>query len=253
MAGSRYLVGIDLGTTNTACAYVDTQRGRTIEVFDIPQLTGVGRAEPRPTLPSFVYLAGAHELPAGALDLPWAAGRDFAVGVFAREQGSKVPGRLVTSSKSWLCHGGVDRTAAILPWGAADDVARISPVDASARVLRHVADAIDLPDLPADLLPEAAPKAWRKRRVVLGRILSGDQFINSEEVRVRLHRDFDAQAVEMEGAAVAQVGALLGLPVVVVRCLSDLAGADSHLDFPRFVKAVAPGAAMVLRQIIREL
>ena len=119
--------------------------------------------------------------------------------------------------------------------------------------LTHIAAGIDLPDLPADLLPAAAPKAWRKRRVVLGRILSGDQFINSETVRDRLHRDFAAQAVEMEGAAVAQVGALLGLPVVVVRCLSDLAGADSHLDFPRFVKAVAPGAALVLRQIIREL
>lgn len=119
--------------------------------------------------------------------------------------------------------------------------------------LTHIAASIDLPDLPADLLPASAPKAWRKRRVVLGRILSGDQFINSETVRDRLHRSFAAQAVEMEGAAVAQVGALLGLPVVVVRCLSDLAGTDSHLDFPRFVKAVAPGAAMVLRQIIREL
>ncbi|TDQ77693.1 adenosylhomocysteine nucleosidase [Dongia mobilis] len=116
--------------------------------------------------------------------------------------------------------------------------------------LAQLAGAIDLPELPADLLPASAPRAWRKRRVVLGRIVSGDQFINSERERARLHRDFDAQAVEMEGAAVAQVGALLGLPVVVVRCLSDLAGSDSHLDFPRFVAAVSPGAALVLRQII---
>jgi adenosylhomocysteine nucleosidase len=87
----------------------------------------------------------------------------------------------------------------------------------------------------------------------MGRILSGDQFINSETVRRRLHQEFSAHAVEMEGAAVAQVGALLGLPVVVVRCLSDLAGAESHLDFARFVTAVAPGAALILRRIIREL
>lgn len=119
--------------------------------------------------------------------------------------------------------------------------------------LTEIAASIDLPDLPVDLLPAGAPRAWRKRRVVMGRILSGDQFINSEAERLRLHRDFDAQAVEMEGAAVAQAGALLGLPVVVVRCLSDLAGADSHLDFPRFVEAVAPGAAVVLRQILRVL
>src|SRR5687768_4919987 len=108
--GSRYLVGIDLGTTNTACAYVDTARGRSIEVFDVPQLVGAGRIEPRSTLPSFVYLAGVHELPPGSLDLPWAAGRDFCVGLFAREQGARVAGRLVASAKSWLCHGGVDRT-----------------------------------------------------------------------------------------------------------------------------------------------
>src|SRR5262249_58013199 len=119
--------------TTPACAFVDTQRGRTIEVFQVPQLTGVGRVEAQSTLPSFVYLAGAHELPAGALDLPWAQGRDFGVGVFAREQGARVPGRLVASSKSWLCHGGVDRAAAILPGGAADEVTRLSPGGARAR------------------------------------------------------------------------------------------------------------------------
>ena len=119
--------------------------------------------------------------------------------------------------------------------------------------LTEIAKDIHLPDMPVDLWPNATPPSDRRRRVLMGRILSGDQFINSETVRQRLHGDFAAQAVEMEGAAVAQVGALLGLPVVVVRCLSDLAGADSHFDFPRFVAAVAPGAATVLRRIIREL
>ncbi|MDY0874065.1 5'-methylthioadenosine/adenosylhomocysteine nucleosidase [Dongia rigui] len=123
---------------------------------------------------------------------------------------------------------------------------------ALAEKLGRLAAEIALPDLPADLLPTQSAEA-PPRRVLMGRILSGDQFINSEAVRDRLHRAFSAHAVEMEGAAVAQVGALLGLPVVVVRCLSDLAGADSHLDFPRFVSAVAPGAALVLRRIIRAL
>ena len=71
---ARYLVGIDLGTTNTACAYVDTAAGRAIQVFEIPQLVAPGEVRSRPTLPSFLYLAGAHELPAGSLDLPWVAG-----------------------------------------------------------------------------------------------------------------------------------------------------------------------------------
>src|SRR5262249_27529014 len=101
---ARYLVGIDLGTTNTACAFVDTRAGRDIQVFQAPQLVAPGQVAPRPTLPSFVYLAGAHDMPAGSLDLPWAQGRDFCVGWLAREQGARVPGRLVSSAKSWLCH-----------------------------------------------------------------------------------------------------------------------------------------------------
>src|SRR3989454_2787543 len=150
MPGARYVVGIDLGTTNTACAFVDLSAGRALRVFEVPQLVAPGRVEARPTLPSFLYLAGEHDLAPGSLDLPWARGRSFCVGEFAREQGARVPGRLVASAKSWLCHGGVDRTAAILPWGAATDVARVSPVEASARVLAHVREAWDA-SLPAPL------------------------------------------------------------------------------------------------------
>src|SRR5215470_7375406 len=143
MDASRFVVGIDLGTTNTACAYVDTSAGRAIEVFVAPQLVAPGEVRGRATLPSFVYLAGAHDLPSGSLDLPWASGRDFCVGELAREQGARVPGRLVASAKSWLCHAGVDRTAPILPWSSSDGVPRISPVDASARILTHLREAWD--------------------------------------------------------------------------------------------------------------
>ncbi|HSV06749.1 MAG TPA: Hsp70 family protein, partial [Candidatus Binatus sp.] len=143
MDASRFVVGIDLGTTNTACAYVDTSAGRAIEVFAAPQLVAPAEVRARATLPSFVYLAGAHDLPAGSLDLPWASGRDFCVGELARDQGARVPGRLVASAKSWLCHAGVDRTASILPWSSGDGVLRISPVDASARILSHLREAWD--------------------------------------------------------------------------------------------------------------
>src|SRR5512145_3105132 len=151
---ARYLVGIDLGTTNTACAYVDIESGPALRVFEVPQLVAPGEVRARPTLPSFTYLAGPHELPPGSLDLPWATGRDWCVGLLAREQGTRVAGRLVASAKSWLCHGGVDRTAAILPWGAADEVARISPVEASARVLRHLREAWDA-TFPAPLAAQS--------------------------------------------------------------------------------------------------
>ena len=147
---ARFIVGIDLGTTNTACAFVDTAAGRALRVFEVPQLVAPGEVGARPTLPSFLYLAGAHELPAGSLDPPWAAGRAWCVGLFAREQGARVPGRLVASSKSWLCHAAVDRTAAILPWGAGDEVPKVSPVEASARTLTHLREAWDA-SFPAPL------------------------------------------------------------------------------------------------------
>ena len=151
MVSARYVVGIDLGTTNSALACVDTRsRRRTIETLAIPQLVSEGRVAERPTLPSALYLAGSHDVPAGVLALPWAEDRREVVGEFARIQGARVPGRLITSAKSWLAHPGVDRGAAILPWGAAEDVPRLSPVAVSARYLAHLRAVWDAahPDEP---------------------------------------------------------------------------------------------------------
>jgi molecular chaperone DnaK (HSP70) len=143
---ARYLIGIDLGTTNSALAYLDLQHPRRgdrldIKSFAIPQLTASGEVKDRPLLPSFLYLPGQHDLPPGATALPWDPQRAFAVGEFARNHGGKVPGRLVNSAKSWLCHGGVDRSAGLLPWTAPPDVPRISPIEASARYLRHMVES----------------------------------------------------------------------------------------------------------------
>ncbi len=157
---ARYLIGIDLGTTNSAVAYVDVQhprRGERLDIksFTIPQLTAAGEVKERPLLPSFLYLPGQHDLPAGATALPWDAQRDYAVGEFARNHGGKVPGRLVSSAKSWLCHGGVDRSAGLLPWTAPPDVPRVSPIEASARYLRHMIESwnyVMAKDRPEDRL-----------------------------------------------------------------------------------------------------
>jgi molecular chaperone DnaK (HSP70) len=143
---ARYLIGIDLGTTNSALAYLDLQRPRRGERLDIKsfpllQLTAAGEVKERPLLPSFLYLPGQHDLPPGATALPWDAQRDYVVGEFARSHGGKVPGRLVSSAKSWLCHSGVDRSAGLLPWTAPPDVPRISPIEASARYLRHMVES----------------------------------------------------------------------------------------------------------------
>jgi molecular chaperone DnaK (HSP70) len=145
MSRSRYLVGIDLGTTNCAIAYVDSHgRDRptaNIRDFPVPQLVAPGETAPRAMLPSFLYLPGEHELPPGASRLPWQEGSDQIVGEFARSQGAKVPSRLVSSAKSWLCHSGIDREADMLPWGSPPEVKKVSPVEASASYLRHMRDA----------------------------------------------------------------------------------------------------------------
>ncbi len=116
---SRFVVGIDLGTTNSALAYVDTGAGSgadtVVHHLPIPQVVRPGAVEDRALLPSFLYLPGPNELPAGSLRLPWAPDRDFAVGEFARNYGSQVPTRLVASAKSWLCHPGVDRRGQFCP------------------------------------------------------------------------------------------------------------------------------------------
>lgn len=157
----RYLVGIDLGTTNIALAYIDLQNKPRVgnlgeRTFPMPQLVAPGQMGERPLLPSFLYLPGQHDLPPGAAALPWKPSADYAVGEFARNHGAKVPGRLVSSAKSWLCHAGVDRTAPLLPWTAPPDVARLSPLEVSKRYLQHMVDAWNhAPNRnPADKLEE---------------------------------------------------------------------------------------------------
>ena len=137
---SRYVVGIDLGTTNSAISYVDTtERPWQVRTLPVPQLVAPFEVAQRDTLPSFHYQGTAAEVDAGGLQLPWSkAPTNWAVGVFARDEGTAKPGRLIASAKSWLCHAGVDRTSDLLPWQGDDDVARLSPVDVTARYLSHL-------------------------------------------------------------------------------------------------------------------
>jgi hypothetical protein len=145
MTASRYIVGIDLGTTNCVVAYVDTQTPEVdhppIQLLHLPQLVAPGDVEERDVLPSFLYLPSGREFPAGSLRLPWSEDLPFVVGTLARTRGAEVPGRLIASAKSWLCHVGVDRTAPILPWGGGEDLTKMSPLEVSAQYLLHIRQA----------------------------------------------------------------------------------------------------------------
>ncbi len=141
----RFVVGIDLGTTNCAVAYADTAAAGEprVTALEIPQLVSPGEVQSRPLLPSFMYLPGDLDFPAGATALPWDPHPAEVVGELARRRGADNPTRLVASAKSWLSYGGARRTAPILPFGAPDDLPHVSPVDAAAGYLRHLAAAFD--------------------------------------------------------------------------------------------------------------
>ncbi len=163
MPPTPFLIGVDLGTTNSAVAAVDTRRRdpRT-EVFRIPQLIAPGVVEPWPVLPSFLYFPEPDEIAAGGIALPWEPSPSAIVGVLARDRGALAPARQVASAKSWLAHPGVDRHGAFLPWGSTGAAPRISPVDASARYLMHLRDAWNATIASGD---EAA--AFERQSIVL--------------------------------------------------------------------------------------
>ena len=155
---ARYAVGIDLGTTHSVLAYVEACRwSRKTQqksvVMPIAQLTAPGSVEEREQLPSFVYCSHESELSIEDLALPWPIEPDSAnaiVGALARELGEKTAIRLVSSAKSWLCYGAVDRHSDLLPFNAPDEVQKMSPFDASKRYLQHIVDAwhYRFPDAP---------------------------------------------------------------------------------------------------------
>ena len=128
-------------------AYVDAhETPRRIRTFAIPQVVAPGQIEARDTLPSFHYQPASGEFPDDSTRMPWSNIPDapaVVVGHFARDHGTLVPGRMISSAKSWLCHAGVDRTADLLPWQGAEDVERLSPVSVSARYLQHAREAWD--------------------------------------------------------------------------------------------------------------
>ena len=116
---ARFAIGIDLGTTNSALAYMPLgELAAQITVLPVPQLTAPATVEGRPLLPSFMYLAAEAERSGQALDLPWATGRDYAVGEWARRQSADVPTRTVAAAKSWLSQSRFDRHQPILPFDA---------------------------------------------------------------------------------------------------------------------------------------
>ena len=188
------ILGIDLGTTNSAFAVAGEDATHAVP---IAQVVGPGEIAERPTLPSFLLLPGEHEVPPAQLQLPWSGPLRYTVGTFARERGAELPHRLVSSAKSWLCNPAIDRTAQVLPFrGAQRELEqemsggeRVSPVNASARYLAHLRAAWDdaHPDEPADeqevlvTVPASFDPVARELTVVAAREAGFDRITLLEE------------------------------------------------------------------------
>ncbi|MEE4364948.1 MAG: Hsp70 family protein [Desulfotignum sp.] len=196
----QYIIGIDLGTTNCAVSYVDVagykeavsaqsgkkqpdtpDKGQWIKPFLIPQLTGLGEFTKIPVLPSFLYVPGEYDISKEVLKHPWKKPLDMFAGAFARDHGSKIPARLVSSAKSWLCNAAADRTAKILPWGS-QGVEKISPVDATAQYLSHIRSA------------------WNHF------VKDEDKFIENQFVVITVPASFNEEARDLTMAGVEKAG-----------------------------------------------
>ncbi|HYZ84518.1 MAG TPA: Hsp70 family protein, partial [Bryobacteraceae bacterium] len=160
-------IGIDLGTTNSALAYIDPAEASDagfppIHTLSIDQTVAPGRIEARKTLPSFLFL-----------------GEETFAGAYAREQGALVPTKSVSSAKSWLSNPDVDRTARILPWDAQEAGRVLSPVEASTHYLRHIRSA------------------WERQ---------GRPPLSESNVILTVPASFDEEARELTVAAAAEAG-----------------------------------------------
>ena len=143
MRDSRFIIGIDLGTTNIAVTYIDTYvEDRKIQLFKIPQFSAPGEVAESELLPSFCCFPDKKLLP-DSMCLPWKSEMVHAVGIFARDYGSAIPNRFVSSAKSWLCHAGVNRKGKLLPWGSDIENILQSPVEVTSYFLEHIKRAWD--------------------------------------------------------------------------------------------------------------
>lgn len=151
---AKYLVGIDLGTTNCTLSYSPLHKEDAsgehaspqdfqIKQFFIPQVTKAGLQEDSSSLPSFIYFPLEEELNVKTAGISWDPARSICVGSYAQSRGEELPSRLIASAKSWLCHAGIDRREASLPLAAENDIPKNSPLQACSHLLSHLKEAWD--------------------------------------------------------------------------------------------------------------
>ncbi len=98
-----------------------------------------------------------------------------------------------------------------------------------------------------------AIKLFGENKVFTGRIISRDEFVASTEKVNKLREIFNAECVEMEGAAVAHVCEILNTPFVILRSISDKADNEAGMTFDEFVKIAAKNSKLIVEGILNSL
>lgn len=148
MKKAKFIIGVDLGTTNCTVSYTGMSQEEeiknfSIEQFFIPQVTQAGVQEDVASLPSFIYFPLEEEIQSKTAAISWEPTRRYCVGMFAQNRGAQLPSRLIASAKSWLCHSGIDRREASLPIMAEEGIEKSSPLQACTHLLKHIKEAWD--------------------------------------------------------------------------------------------------------------
>lgn len=186
MAKTKYLVGIDLGTTNTVVTWTpisaaEAETPAEINLFSLVQEQAKGAVEKLEVMPSFIF-ERLKEKPV----LNWEDDSQYIIGDYARERGAEVPDRLISSAKSWLCNTRIDRTQPVLPWNSPEENTRISPLSAMAVFLRHVR------------------LAWNEE--------FGKEKLEDQKVVVTIPASFDAAARDL----IVEASRMAGLPEITL-------------------------------------
>jgi molecular chaperone DnaK (HSP70) len=139
---TRFSLGIDLGTSNSAIALEDFESGRN-QIVEITQILGLAQIGEKPTLPSALYIPHPDEFPQNGMQLPWSkkSGGEPIIGHFARDHGALVPDRLISSAKSWLSNFHIDPKKPVLPWKSDIKEEKLSAFECSRRYLEHLKEA----------------------------------------------------------------------------------------------------------------
>lgn len=180
MKYSRFIIGIDLGTTNIAVTFVDlNSENKPICLFKIPQIIAPGEIEDLELFSSFSFFFDKKLNKEEMMNPSWNSKSPYTLGSYARDYGATIPNRFISSAKSWLCHSGVERKDKILPWGGNLDDVMHSPLEITSFYLDYIR------------------KGWNHKYSQLKDSFGNPCFFEEQNIVITIPASFDETAREL--------------------------------------------------------